>query len=169
MPGPKGNLVKNPGFELGLQFWEIPVTLNDLTTRNVDIRDNVNAHSGNAAAALGSNSSTDPAAIFQDVRVAENRFYELHFHVAGTTLPPNADLIVEARWLNKHKNDLGPGLNIFVPGGTIGNAGDGEWSPHARLTSESPEHAAYARLSFTRGEGIANELVLDDVFFADQS
>lgn len=168
MSGPKGNLVKNPGFELGLQFWEVPVTLTDLDIRNVDVRNGDDAHSGLAAAALGAYSASDPAVLFQDVPVADRRFYELHFHVAGTADAPNANLIVEVRWLDRHKNDLGPGLNIFVPAETIGYADNGEWSPHGRLTGESPEHAAFARISFTRGEG-SNELVLDDVSFADQS
>ncbi|MHB9144093.1 MAG: hypothetical protein ACYC5Y_02000 [Symbiobacteriia bacterium] len=168
MSGPKGNLVKNPGFELGLAFWEVPVTQTDLDIRNVDVRNGAEAHSGVAAAALGAYSTIDPAVLFQDVPVADRRFYELHFHVAGTAVAPNANLIVDVRWLDRHKNGLGPGLDIFVPAETIGYAGSGAWSPHGRLTGESPEHAAFARISFTRGGG-SNELVLDDVSFADQS
>jgi len=167
MSGPKGNLVKNPGFELGLQFWEVPRTIDYLEASNVTVQ-NGRAHSGVAAAFFGEYWGEYAAALFQDVPVAERRFYELHFHVAGEYEAPNADFIVEVRWLDGHKNDLGPGLNIFVPKETIGRADDGEWSPHARLTNEAPEHAAFARISFTRGASY-NELILDDVYFADQS
>ncbi|MBE3520154.1 MAG: hypothetical protein IMW97_07655 [Firmicutes bacterium] len=161
---PRGNLVKNPGFELGLAFWETPPTLTDLTLRNVRVTD-LTSHSGLAMLGMGVEAPGQPAAVYQDVCVAPGRIYQLSFAVAGAAANP-ADLLVEVRWLDADGEDLGLAYSALVPSGTIGAAGTGGWTLHTGVTDEAPMGARFARISLTKGAGTA-ELFVDDVFFCE--
>ena len=159
---PKGNLVKNPGFELGLAFWEVPPTLPDLTLRNVRVTD-LTSHSGLSMLGMGVTAVGQPAAVYQDVRVAPGRVYQLSFAVAGAAANP-ADLLLEVRWIDADGEDMGLAYSTFVPSSAIGAASIGGWTLHTGVTDEAPMGARFARIAFTKGAGTA-ELFVDDVFF----
>jgi hypothetical protein len=157
---PKGNLVKNPGFELGLQFWETPQVLPHPGCQNVCVL-GLFPHSGLASLCMGFYDQTHPAVVYQDVRVTPGNHYELDFSVSGIS-PSAAAFQAEVRWLDEDQDDLGVALAIFVP--EVGPAEAGAWTLHSGITEEAPIAARRARVSF--GKGIVSTLILvDDVLF----
>jgi hypothetical protein len=144
---PKGNLVKNPGFELGLAFWQVPTLMPGLYGINAAAF-TVYSHSGLASLFLG---ICDPAflsAVYQDVNVSPGARYELGFSLAGLGAYPAA-FQAEVHWLDEDGEDLGPALSIFVP--EVGPAQAGGWTLHTGITEEAPLGARRARVSFARG------------------
>lgn len=160
---PIRNLIKNPGFELGLAFWQVPHTLTSLVAQNVRIADAGLSHSGLAMLGMGSLFRKQPAVVFQEVPVVPGKHFELDFSVAGAQ-PAPASLQAEVHWVDAEGNDLGVALSMFVPASTIGAVTAGAWTLHTGVTDESPLGVKKARISFTKGSGTC-ELFLDDVFF----
>lgn len=158
-----GNLVKNPGFELGLAFWQVPSTLTSLINQNVRVTDAGLSHSGLSMLGMGSLDPAQPAAVFQEVPVAPGRTYQLNFSASGAAANP-APLQVAVFWLDGDGNELSLGLSIFVPQSTIGAVTTGAWTLYTGLTDESPARARAARIGFTKGSG-TSELFVDDVAF----
>lgn len=157
---PKGNLVKNPGFELGLEFWRVPDTLPCPGCQNVSVL-GIAPHSGLASLCLGYHDQSHPAVVYQDVRVSPGCHYELDFSLAGIHAAKTA-FQAEVGWLDEDGDDLGVGLAIFVS--EIGPAPDGAWTLHTGLTGEAPLTARCARVSLAKG--ITDALVLvDDILF----
>jgi hypothetical protein len=145
---PKGNLVKNPGFELGLAFWGVPATLPGpfyLTNAAVIA---AFSHSGLASLYLGCSGSTFLSAVYQDVCVSPCSCYELAFSLAGFGSYPVA-LQADVHWLNEDGDDLGVALALFVP--EVGPASAGAWTLHTGITEEAPLAAKRARVSFALG------------------
>ncbi len=160
---PQGNLIKNPGFELGLAFWHVPQTLTSTITQNVRIADAGLSHSGLAMLGLGSLYPKQPAMIFQEVQVTPGKHFELDFSVAGLCACA-APLQATVEWLDANGNDAGLALSIFVPAVTVGLVTEGGWTLHTGITDQSPVGSRSARVSFTRGSGAA-EVFIDDVYF----
>lgn len=161
---PKGNLVRNPGFELGLKSWEVPVTLPVTMYTNVSVI-GVYVHSGLGSLLLSSYSSTYLAAVYQDVRVSPGNHYELGFSVAGLGTYP-VQLHAEVRWLDEDGDDLGLALAISVP--WVGPAQAGSWALHTGMTDEAPLTARRARIAFTAGVPGPGILVDDVAFFKSE-
>ncbi|HHY18073.1 MAG TPA: hypothetical protein GX524_08345 [Firmicutes bacterium] len=160
---PEGNLIKNHGFEIGLALWQVPLTLTSTVTQNVRIADAGLSHSGLAMLGLGGLYPKQPAMVFQEVQVSPGKYFELDFSVAGFCLCP-APLQAAVTWLDGYGNEIGLGLSIFIPATTIGQVAEGGWTLHTGVTDESPVGTRIARISFTRGSGLA-EVFIDDVFF----
>ena len=157
---PKGNLLKNPGFELGLGFWEVPQTLPNLTRVNVSAQAEF-PHSGLATLAMNVLHGDHLSVVYQDVRVSPGKCYELDFVVSGAG-DKQARLAAEVRWLDDDCEDLGLALALFVP--LVGRACDGQWALHTGITDEAPLGARRARVSFSSaGECVV--LVDDAAFF----
>lgn len=159
----QGNLIKNPGFELGLAFWQVPSTLTSTITQNVRIADASLSHSGLAMLGLGSLYPKQPAVVFQEVPVGPGKYYELDFSVAGLCACA-APIQATVEWLDANGHNAGLALSIFVPAATVGLVTEGGWTLHAGITDQSPAGTRSARISFTRGSGIA-ELFIDNVYF----
>jgi len=160
---PEGNLIKNPGFELGLAFWQAPLTLTSTITQNVRIADAGLAHSGLAMLGLGSLYPKQPAMVFQEVEVCSGKYFELDFSVAGLCACA-APLQATVQWLDARGNEIGLGVSILIPAATIGLVTEGGWTLHSGITDQAPVGTGSARISFTRGSGLA-EIFLDDVHF----
>jgi hypothetical protein len=160
---PEGNLIRNHSFEIGLAFWQVPLTLTSTVTQNVRIADAGLSHSGLAMLGLGALYPKQPAVVYQEVQVCPGRYFELDFSVAGYCQCP-APLQATVTWLDGFGNEIGLGLSMFIPAATIGPVIDGGWTLHTGITDESPVGTRSARISFTRGSGSA-EIFIDDVFF----
>lgn len=157
---PKGNLLRNPGFELGLRFWEVPQTLPNAVKFNVSAQAEF-PHSGLSALAMNELHGEHLSVVYQDVRVSPGKCYELDFVVSGTGEGRGpVRLSAEVRWLDDDGDDLGLALALFVP--QVGRACDGEWALHTGVTDEAPLGARRARVSLAS----AGRMVLvDDVAF----
>ena len=155
---PKGNLLRNPGFELGLRFWEVPQTLPYTIKANVSARA-LFPHSGLAALALNELDGEYLSVVYQDVRISPCKCYQLDFAVSGAGGP--ARLSAEVHWLDDDNEDLGVALVLFVP--EVGRACDGQWSLYTGGTDEAPLGARRARISFASAGGC--QVLVDDAAF----
>lgn len=161
---PKGNLLKNPGFELGLEFWKIPEVLPCTDCRNVSVL-GLSPHSGLASLCMGYCDETHPAVVYQDVRVSPGCHYELDFSLAGIHAAKTA-FQAEVNWLDDDGDDVGIALAIFVS--EVGSASCGAWTLHTGITEEAPLAARGARVSLAKGATDALVLVDDVLFFKSE-
>jgi hypothetical protein len=159
---PKGNLVKNPGFELGLAFWNVPRVLMNCLYMNAAIVGG-SVHTGLAMLAMGCFDPTIPTVVYQDVQICPGKNYELNFAVSGEIAAPNC-LSADVRWLDEDDDDMGVALCIQVPRNSIASIHKPSWTMHTGITNTAPLGARKVRISFTTGEGSA-VLFLDDVVF----
>lgn len=155
---PKGNLVKNPGFELGLAFWQIPATTAVPGLTNVAAL-SLYSHSGLASLAMGLSDPVFVSAVYQDVPVSPGIRYELSFSLAGFRSYPTP-FQAEVRWLDEDGDDLGLALAMSVP--QVGSAASGNWTLHTGITEEAPLGARRARVSFQKGYP-GSPVLVDDV------
>ena len=155
---PKGNLLKNSGFELGLAFWQVPPSTTGPGPGNVAAM-SLYSHSGFASLAMGLQDSALISSVYQDVPISPGVRYGLTFSLAGLTHCPTS-FSAEVRWLDEDGEDLGVALAIDVP--QVGPAAEGEWTLHTGTTEEAPIGARRARVSFHKGY-LGSPVLLDDV------
>lgn len=160
-PCPRGELVSNGGFETDLINWSFT---------NVNVTTRRNAHSGNAAAALGGLNNELAATLHQDVPITfEEECFQFFFHVAGRRDRP-ADLRVRVQWLNASLAVIGTGVDISIPADAIGDASAGEWTTFTAITGRAPVGVRFARILFEKAPGRKrrNFVALDDVSLVSQ-
>lgn len=160
-PCPRGEFLLNSSFESDLIDW---------TFTNVIVTTRRNAHSGNAAAALGGLNNKGVATLFQDVPfIFEEEAFQLCFHVAGRRRHP-ADLRVRVLWLNAVKAVMGTGIDIDIPAAAMGKASRGKWTTYVAVTDRAPVGVRFARTIFEKAPGRKrrNFIALDDVSFVCQ-
>ena len=155
---PKGNLLKNPGFELGLAFWQVPPSTTCPEPGNVAAM-SLYSHSGFASLAMGLNDPNLISSVYQDVHVSPGSRYELAFSLSGLSSYPTS-FAAEIRWLDEDGDDLGVALAIVVP--EVGAVAEGDWTLHKGITEEAPVGARQARVSFHKGN-LGSPVLLDDV------
>jgi hypothetical protein len=156
---PKGNLLQNPGFELGLEFWEVPQTLPNAKKANVSAQ-SAFPHSGLASLALNVLDDEHLSVVYQDVRVSPGKCYQLDCVVSGLG-EGHGRLSLEVRWLDDDCEDLGLGLSLLIP--DVGRACDGEWDLHSGVTDEAPLGARRARISVASADKCV--VLVDDLAF----
>jgi len=156
---PKGNLLKNPGFELGLGFWEVPQTLPNEKKTNVSVHSGF-PHSGLASLALNVLDDDHLSVVYQDVRVTPGKCYQLDCAVSGLG-EGRGRLSVKVHWLDDDGEDLGLGLSLLVP--DVGRACDGEWDLQSGVTDEAPLGARRARISIASAGKCV--VLVDDLAF----
>ncbi len=156
---PKGNLIRNPGFELGLDFWRVPMTMPYSEYFNVAAYTG-EAHSGLASLYFNVFDPSFLAVVYQDVRVSPGCRYELDFSIAGEARM-SVNFLAEVHWLDDDNEDLGIGLAILV--NHVGSAASGEWVLHSGITEEAPLAGRRARISLA--SSFDTGVLVDDVLF----
>ena len=153
-PGPKPpclrctNLVQNPSFEAEYAYW---------WTNNVYIG-NTNVFEGTAVAILG----TGVASLNQELKLHGATGSPLFFSFnafGGSESEFNGTLTAEIVWLDKEYKQIGIGLRMFIPDGRINNTAR---ITFFALTDQVPPDAAYARLTFSKGQGTNPDYILID-------
>lgn len=142
------NLVQNPSFEADFSYWH---------KDNVSIT-GINVFEGTATASLGPGA----ASLYQDVWLDKLEGKPLLFSFNAFAGAPNCatgSLIVEITWLDQDSHQIGLGQRLFIPSGRINST--------ARitlfaLTERIPSGAAYARILFSKGQGIFYDAILID-------
>lgn len=161
---PKGELVRNPSFEVWLgtpaapQFW---------TTLNVT--QSTNAKLGSFAALLTPTTTTS-ASVQQAVPVAPNHFYRLQFS-AARSLTQNSSILIEVFWIgNDGISIIGTGLSLSIQPNTLGDV-SGEYQTFYAMTTKSPLNAHHALIRIAVGPSsvVTDGVLVDDVSFVEQS
>jgi hypothetical protein len=143
------NLLKNPGFENGLDAW---------TSTNVYLYDFIQFE-GTASAQMG----PGIANLFQDVPSdpmhVKPKSYLFSFALAGLTFSPG-DIRARVVWLDAQGNDLGTGLEIYVPSFTM----DVQflWLTQVGVTAAAPSGVATVRVEFSKASGLVDGIALVD-------
>ena len=152
------NLVQDPSFEWQAFEW---------ITSNTDFADS-SAFEGAIQAALG----PGVAVLEQEISLRGVRECPLLFSFnAFADINPATNenpgiLIVQISWLDENFNFIGLGLRMLVPADRLNN--------NARITFIAqtdviPKNAAFAKLAFTKGEGLSEEndcIYIDNVILA---
>lgn len=154
----EGNLVRNGGFELGLEYWE---------TRNVGIVGGKEVHEGFRAAGMGRRGWNHLSASLQqtiELPTEKHLFYQLIFHVSGFKVRP-ASLRVCMTWMNSHGTPIEPNQQARIPRYAIGNGSRGQWNTYIIISGKAPHEASHIHLEFIKLPGYVrrNGLVIDDV------
>lgn len=140
------NLIQNPSFEEGLNFWN---------AHNVTISDS-NPFEGTAAAQLG----PGIASISQDVLLDIPRSsLHLSFGVASPSLIDPGNLTVNVKWLDKYDREIGTGLSMLIPSATT--AKQPLWVTRVNTTDLVPENVFKARINFAKSEGSGENNFID--------
>jgi len=142
-----GNLLQNPGFESGLEFWY---------SNNVTLADTVPAEGTQVATMNGG-----VACLSQDVAL-DLRPSALLLSFIAYTLPNVEDpgpLFAEVQWLDGEKIVIGSGLRIRMNEGMITD----RRITISDITTRSPGGARYARVLFSKGGSGDDQVALDQV------
>ena len=148
------NLLQNPGFIQGLDFW---------TTQGV-IPQNTGGFVGDNFALLADTG----AVINQTVslpRGSGGGSFLLNFalHFSGTDAL-NGNVIAQVHWLNCLGQEIGIGLALVIAQETQERA---QWQSFTRFTEKVPVDAISARIQFTKSAGgDGSDIGLDSVIFA---
>ncbi len=143
-PIKSSNLIQNPGFEAGLNFWNATGFLPDFL--------NPFEGSANALAQAG-------GTLYQDIPIALlpwRSSFLLSFAVQGAA---GSSLHVRLEWLNAANNIIGtPGLELSISGTTL-NQQVG-YLTYLNLSEPSPPGVVRARLLFTGNDVRIDQVVL---------
>ncbi len=140
------NLIQNPSFEEGLNFW---------SAHNVTVNDN-NPFEGTATARLG----PGIASITQDILLGIPRAsLLLSFAVEAPVSTNPGNLTVTVKWLNKQHLEIGTGLSMLIPSATIGR--QILWLTEVNVTDLAPENVYKARIIFSKSEGTGVNSFID--------
>jgi len=140
------NLIQNPSFEEGLNFW---------SATNASVNDN-NPFEGTATARLG----PGIASITQDVLLGIPRSsLLLSFAVEAPSSTDPGNLTVTVKWLNKQHLEIGTGLCMLIPSATIGR--QILWLTEVNVTDLAPENVCKARVIFSKSEGTRVNNLID--------
>lgn len=150
-----GNLIVNPGFEMGLYGWN---------KSNHVYAGDIKPHSGNAVARIFGLSS-----LSQEVCIVPCHAFEFFFAVRTLNCFDPGDLIVSVMWMDKERNPIGPGFSTTISGLTI--LYQFLWLEYSFTTGPAPSNAAFAQIFFSKGSGpqIQGTIDIDDVDFHDQT
>jgi len=146
------NLVQNPSFQAGLAGW--------VHSENVSVSDRV-PFEGTQVATMDVN----PASMYQDVSLAGTDCSPLFlsFNVVSNIQP---DLTVQVLWLDSNHNYIASGLEMYIKANTTDSANNGRVT-FFDITDSPPPGAAFARLIFSKVEGIGDSTVsIDQVILA---
>lgn len=149
-PAGSANLVQNPGFELGVAFWNV---------------NNFNpvfggVFEGAAAVFTSENNST----LSQDIPITAlpaNSSFLFSFAVRGFEL---AALSVQLFWLDAEDAVIGTGLDLSIPRDTLEDQGN--YLTYLDITSPAPAGAVKARVLFTSALIGETSLRIDKVILA---
>ena len=150
----KGNLLKNPSFENGLEFW----------TSN-------NARTSNDTPAEGTQVpilASGVASITHDVPINKQNPYPLLLSLilyngeVGTPIIGLGNLVVQILWLDKQYNVIASGLRGFISSRALNNNGR---TTYYDITDTPPPEAAYARFLLSKGDGSVaiNLMAIDNI------
>jgi len=138
-PVNSGNLVQNPGFELGLTGWTATGFTPNFTEAFTGLGQAVGEVSGGT--------------LFQDVPLTHlpaNTPLLVSFAVRSLQTS-NGELTVQVLWLNAAGNPIGPpGLDVFIPHDTLDHQVN--YFTYLALTQPAPFNAVTARILFTTRE-----------------
>ncbi len=132
------NLIQNPSFEEGLNFW---------SAHNVTVSDN-NPFEGTATARLG----PGIASISQDILLGIPRSsLLLSFAVEAPLSTDPGNLTAVVKWLDSYDREIGTGLSMLISSATIGR--QVLWLTEVDVTDLAPDKVCKARIIFSKSEG----------------
>ncbi len=143
------NLVQNPSFEAGFASWE--------TSGDIFIQ--TGAYEGVHVVQMGEGE----ASLWQDVSLSGVATLPLllSFNLFGSFLEISPNTTVEVLWLDAHRNSIGQGRRLFIGEGTLGGVLSARHTFLA-ITETPPRDATYARVLFSKPEGLNNSLLQID-------
>ncbi len=143
-----GNLVQDPSFEAsGAYWWFSDASISDTSV-----------FEGTAVASMGPGVSS----VFQELSLKGINQYPLFFSFnafSPSASNNNGTLTAEVVWLDKENQAIGTGVRMFVPNDRIN-----DWAriTFFTITDCPPAGTASARVMFSKGQGIENDIILID-------
>jgi hypothetical protein len=140
------NLIQNPTFEEGLNYWN---------ANNVTLSTG-NPFVGTASARLG----PGVANISQDVLLEESEStLQLSFAIASPSVADPGTIIITVTWLDGYRREIGTGLTMMV--GSATTAVQPLWVTRVNTTTLAPNNAVAARVNFSKSAGMGDYNCID--------
>lgn len=150
------NLLVNPSFENSnlVAPW--------IATAGTTIVQDSRSYEGNRLAELPSFTGY----IYQDVSIIPRRCYLLNFGYRPVGFIDAGNLLVEVKWLDRDRREIGLGLSIIILSDTTDI--DTEWHTYLGITEPAPCNAVMARVEFGKSQGGINDsaIQIDKVVLA---
>lgn len=104
--------------------------------------------------------------IYQDVSITPRRCYLLNFGYRPVGFDDAGNLLVEVKWLDRDRREIGLGLSIIILSDTTDI--DTEWHTYLGITEPAPSNAVMARVEFGKSQGGINDsaIQIDKVVLA---